>query len=219
MTDMEDGSGCSLGEINPFRYRGYYYDEDTGWYYLQSRYYDAEVGRFLNADDVHYLGDETLSCNLFTYCANNPVNYSDFNGYLTVDQVLSKVANFAAYVISWFALVGGRKTQIVSLALAGGSIALGVVQYVKDWRGYYKKNKTQLRISTFSFALCLIGNVITIVLARYSLTKCKSAIKAFLWFIGTSLSMSLAAYAWVYDLAFASKNSYSWLKKQVRRHI
>ncbi len=216
LTNMEDSSGNGLGEINPFRYRSYYYDEDTGWYYLQSRYYDAEVGRFLNADDVHYLGDANIECNLLIYCRNNPVNFSDFNGYLTKTQIVTKALNFAAYVVSWFALTGGRKSQILSVVFAGGSIALGIIQYARDWKAYYKKNKTQFRICTFSFAICLIANVITIVLAKFGLNRCKSAIKSFLWFIGTSLSMSLAAYSWVYDLAFASKPSYSWLKKRVR---
>ena len=60
---------------NPFRYRGYYYDVDMGMYYLQSRYYNPQWCRFLNADDISYLGlgDEFNSYNLFAYCGNNPV--------------------------------------------------------------------------------------------------------------------------------------------------
>ena len=67
---------------NPLRYRGYIYDSDTGFYYLQSRYYDPVVGRFLNADDVMFLGatGTVLSCNLFAYCENDGVNKIDFNG-------------------------------------------------------------------------------------------------------------------------------------------
>ena len=59
--------------INPIRYRGYYFDGESGLYYLQSRYYDPEVGRFLNADSL--LGGNTgaASYNLFAYCGNNPV--------------------------------------------------------------------------------------------------------------------------------------------------
>ena len=64
------------------RYRGYIYDHDTGLYYLQSRYYDPETGRFLNADDVNFIGysRENLSYNTFAYCENNPVNFSDYVG-------------------------------------------------------------------------------------------------------------------------------------------
>ena len=68
--------------MNPFRYRGYYLDNETNLYYLQSRYYDSYVGRFINADNAGNLGigDELLSYSLFGYCANNPVMGSDPTG-------------------------------------------------------------------------------------------------------------------------------------------
>ena len=68
----------SLAKINPFRYRGYYYDTDTGLYYLNSRYYDPGTGRFINADGQ--LNGGVLGNNLFSYCENNPINCSDNNG-------------------------------------------------------------------------------------------------------------------------------------------
>lgn len=63
-------------------YRGYFYDVETGLYYLQSRYYDPETGRFINADDTVYIGYDgsPISTNIFAYCANNPVKNSDHNG-------------------------------------------------------------------------------------------------------------------------------------------
>ena len=60
---------------NPFRYRGYYYDTETGFYYLQSRYYDPTTGRFLNADGYITTGQGLTSYNMYAYCSNNPVNY------------------------------------------------------------------------------------------------------------------------------------------------
>lgn len=70
-----------IRNLNPFRYRGYVYDTETNFYYLQSRYYDPSAGRFINADEIKYISpDEMLSSNLFTYCSNNPVNYVDLNG-------------------------------------------------------------------------------------------------------------------------------------------
>ena len=70
-----------LAYLNPFRYRGYYFDIETGLYYLQTRYYDPEIGRFINADDISYLDPETLNgLNLFAYCGNNPVINIDSNG-------------------------------------------------------------------------------------------------------------------------------------------
>ena len=72
-----------LASKNPFRYRGYYYDEEVGLYYLNSRYYDAETGRFVNADDVNLIPtmqSGIKGTNLFEYCDNNPVNKDDITG-------------------------------------------------------------------------------------------------------------------------------------------
>ena len=76
---------------NYLRYRGYVYDEDTTLYYLQTRYYDPTTGRFINADDTAYIGatGTVLSANIFTYCENNPINYTDSTGrFLLVDDIV-----------------------------------------------------------------------------------------------------------------------------------
>ena len=83
-------SNDELSSINPLRYRGYVYDEDTAMYYLQTRYYDPTTGRFINADDTAYIGatGTVLSANIFTYCENNPIIKKDINGKVTgVDDV------------------------------------------------------------------------------------------------------------------------------------
>ena len=74
-----DTSGINLSEINPFRYRSYYQDDETGWYYLNSRYYDIDTLRFVTMDDIDYLGasGSVLSYNLYSYCENNPINNVD----------------------------------------------------------------------------------------------------------------------------------------------
>ncbi len=71
----------ALGEKNPYRYRGYRYDTETGYYYLQSRYYNPEWGRFLNGDAIGGSIGELLSHNTFAYCNNNPVISKDPNGF------------------------------------------------------------------------------------------------------------------------------------------
>ena len=73
----------TVGTVNPMRYKSYYLDPETGWYYLRSRYYDPAVGRFLNADLVEFLGvtETVISNNLFGYCENNAINYNDLLGY------------------------------------------------------------------------------------------------------------------------------------------
>ena len=66
--------------VNPIRYKGYYYDTESGFYYLQSRYYDPVVSRFLNLDYIVENGNKILKTNLFEYCNNNPLMFSDPNG-------------------------------------------------------------------------------------------------------------------------------------------
>ena len=70
----------TLGKNNPFRYRGYVYDEETGFYYLQSRYYNPEVGRFISSDVLLSTGQGVLGHNAYGYCLNNPCRLSDSEG-------------------------------------------------------------------------------------------------------------------------------------------
>ncbi len=76
-----------IAEANPLRYRGYYYDNETGYYYLQSRYYDPTICRFINADTYEYIDNkEQFGYNLFAYCGNNPINFSDPTGHKTEED-------------------------------------------------------------------------------------------------------------------------------------
>ena len=76
-----DGSEAStIGQFNPIRYRGYYYDTETGFYYLQSRYYDPITRRFLNADGIVGANQDAICYNLFAYCSNNPIMLTDESG-------------------------------------------------------------------------------------------------------------------------------------------
>ena len=70
----------TVGAVNPFRYRGYYYDVETGWYYLNARYYDPNVGRFLSPDTILGANGGLQGYNLFAYCNNNPVMFADPSG-------------------------------------------------------------------------------------------------------------------------------------------
>ena len=81
-----------IATINPFRYRGYYYDEEIEFYYLQTRYYSPSVGRFINEDESVYIGISAsiLGYNLFTYCENDAPNLSDPTGHYAGALVLSK---------------------------------------------------------------------------------------------------------------------------------
>ena len=81
LMELKDTTANSVGTLNPFRYRGYYYDTETSLYYLQSRYYDPDTGRFINAD-AHIVTDQNsaLAANMYSYCQNNPVNNDDPSG-------------------------------------------------------------------------------------------------------------------------------------------
>lgn len=72
---------CRVAHSNPFVYKGYFFDSETGWFYLKSRYYDPSIRRFINADDFNYLDNQSLNgLNLYSYCENNPMMYKDSNG-------------------------------------------------------------------------------------------------------------------------------------------
>ena len=73
-------SSGDMADINPLRYRGYYYDEDLDFYYLHTRYYDPVICRFVGPDDNISTGQGIIGNNMFAYCGNNPVSRSDDNG-------------------------------------------------------------------------------------------------------------------------------------------
>ena len=92
--NLLDKKGYSSGYAgayvyNPLTYKGYLYDEETGFYYLQSRYYDPTIGRFLNADDTAFLGisGALREWNLFAYCENNTTSSKDIDGFFPVHIV------------------------------------------------------------------------------------------------------------------------------------
>ena len=70
----------TLANVNPLRYRGYVYDQETGFYYLQSRYYDPAIGRFINADSYASTGQDIIGYNMFAYCGNDPIFRIDYDG-------------------------------------------------------------------------------------------------------------------------------------------
>ena len=110
----------TVGAANPIRYRGYYYDTETGLYYLVSRYYDPETGRFISPDIVAEEG------NLYAYCVNDPVNRADDSGYLS--QKFEKIFKYVAIGVTVAATVALAATTIIAtsnVAITIASIAAG----------------------------------------------------------------------------------------------
>ena len=121
-----------IGNLNPFRYRGYYYDTETDLYYLQTRYYDPEVGRFISRDAIEYADPETiLGLNLYAYCANNPVMNVDPTGTAWWDFILTGLGIIAGAVFGGIAgaFVGTVGGFLVGLAAGGipGALAGAVI--------------------------------------------------------------------------------------------
>jgi RHS repeat-associated protein len=99
-------SSGDLAEVNPIRYRGYYFDVESGLYYLQSRYYNPNWGRFINADTVFAQLDVTDN-NLYAYCGNDPIGYLDSEGMYRIREdrkrtVIIDKANEAYEAINWY---------------------------------------------------------------------------------------------------------------------
>ena len=119
----------TLGKVQPFRYRGYVFDEETGLYYLRSRYYNPRWGRFANADAEIAVEAKLWDAKLFLYCANNPVRYTDDGGNSFWDVLADcgKALLVAAVVVAVVAVViaatGGGGG--FALAAAGGEIISG----------------------------------------------------------------------------------------------
>ena len=122
-------------ELNPFRYRGYYYDSETGYYYLQTRYYNPEWGRFINADSQLNAKDGVLGYNMFAYCNNNPVMYSDPDGHSIVLTCIIVGAVVGALVGGYIAAkVSKEKTgEVNGWAVAGGIIGGGILGGLLGW--------------------------------------------------------------------------------------
>ena len=111
VTSTQDTSGVSLATLNPFRYRKYVHDPETGLYCLGSRYYDPEVGRFVNADDpstIFAKPQELYSKNLYVYCDNNPIIRKDVQGYFPIPCIVGAVVGAAVSGFSYVLTSGGE---------------------------------------------------------------------------------------------------------------
>ena len=152
-----------IGNINPFRYRGCYYDEETNLYYLQSRYYDPEIRRFINADDITYITPEDLNgCNLYAYCGNNPVNRWDPTGHFwdTIFDIFFIVWDIYNLCTNngwkdwknWVTLGVDIVFASIPFVTGGGGqvVKLANIEYISDFSKVTVVGETMTRVKTIS---------------------------------------------------------------------
>jgi RHS repeat-associated protein len=131
--DIDYASGyAAIAEANPYRYRGYRYDSEIGMYYLNSRYYNPEVGRFINSDGLLGQQGNILSTNMYAYCANNPVMLIDESGFKwNIFEIFGAVALGVA-IVATVAIVITCPASLPLLAIAGNAAASGIGQVVSN---------------------------------------------------------------------------------------
>ena len=144
-TTVVDSSATTLAELNPFRYRSYYLDTETNLYFLKTRYYDPEIGRFITIDDISYLDPESVNgLNLYAYCLNNPVMMVDSNGcapkwwqnLLIVGAGVLLIAGLAIATVLTGGTAAGIAGAIFAGALKGALIGAAVGTVVGRAIGY-----------------------------------------------------------------------------------
>ena len=161
-----EAEDVTVANANPFRYRSYYYDRETNIYYLQSRYYDPDTGRFLNADSPEYLFNaySSVSSNLFTYCYNTPVNAIDQFGFCgTTFRPIDRVSTSTSTNINktkkdyssdnWIAKILGAKSKLsFGFDVLGASFKLTLSS---TYGSYHEINKDSFTANFESGSLTL----------------------------------------------------------------
>ena len=128
-----DTSDCQIADINPFRYRGYYYDKEIGLYYLQSRYYDSQTGKFISSDDAVYglMTTNESARNIFCYCHNNAVNMIDKDGHAAANIVGGIIGGVIGALLGYIVaealgLKGWKKWALIGAVTIAGAV-LGAI--------------------------------------------------------------------------------------------
>lgn len=115
----------TIGAINPLRYRGYVYDQETELYYLQSRYYNPQIGRFLNADGYVSTGQGFIGNNMFAYCLNNPICLVDASGAFSIGGILETAPGWLAVAAAITACLDGP-LPVADILAAATIVAVGL---------------------------------------------------------------------------------------------
>jgi RHS repeat-associated protein len=152
--DRGGAGGPDIGALNPIRYRGYYYDTETGYYFLQTRYYSPQWRRFINADCMFIAGDALTGSNMYAYCNNNPVMYCDPSGMAPFS------INDPAEFFKWLSWLG--QNFLWTFGDDGVNFFLQVFNgdLLRDWRNNYG-GLVELYILTWDAFYSSFGNFTT----------------------------------------------------------
>jgi RHS repeat-associated protein len=148
-TTYHSGGASTGARYNPFRYRGYYYDAETKWYYLQTRYYNPAWGRFINADGYINANGDIIGFNMFVYCSNNPVMYKDPVGTLAIVSVIALVVT-GVVALAMIIALNNEENNVVEEVIDVAKDGLEVVGEVND-----KAEAVNTAINILDFAILL----------------------------------------------------------------
>ena len=148
ITQVEGTKASDIGTYNSLRYRSYMYDEETDYYYLQSRYYNPEIGRFINADGLLGEVGNIQTHNMYAYCANNPVMYTDISGYAWWNPFSWNWSNVGSGV-------GSTVTGVIAIAVGVAIIPFG------GWIAIVAGITIIAGVGTTTFGLSELGEGIT----------------------------------------------------------
>ena len=176
-TKEHNGGYSTEAYNNPFRYRGYYREKEIGLYYLQSRYYDAQVGRFINGDD---LGADIIpveaSNNIFSYCDNSPISFYDFYGYkktaMSVREtliwgIIGFVVNLIKHGTNIFRIFKKTSASVIEKTILSIMFLLPV-NVAAELTNYYVKH--------FASLVVTLGSSIVVELAALGLNVAKASV-------------------------------------------
>ena len=140
ITDMSH-----IGQVNPLRYRGYFYDVETGLYYLKTRYYDPAIGRFINIDSITYAEPSVINgLNLYAYCGNNPVMDIDPDGTWSWKTILKAAVAVVVVTVAVVVAVAsaGTTTGAIAAGAAIGAAVGGTVSAATAYQEAKEEGKT-----------------------------------------------------------------------------
>lgn len=175
ITSLIDISTNNIGSINPMRYRGYYLDTETNYYYLQSRYYNPELCRFINADDTRFIGatGTVLSTNAFIYCENNSILNSDITGkwiHYLVGAIIGGVISVTFYIID--CVLSRNKVSVLKslltflngalngvIAASGAGVLIQIIASIAT--NIADIFITSRKPTTSDFAMAIIGGILS----------------------------------------------------------